>query len=81
LAHGHGSQIAGLALISYNTDLYKYDHSVLVVIWFTIAGVIAGLALLLFIMAFKAGCKKEEWRVVLIFLDSSKLFESNVHAL
>lgn len=43
----------GLALISYNTDLYKYDHSVLVVIWFTIAGVIAGLALLLFIMAFK----------------------------
>jgi len=43
----------GLALVSYNTDLYKYDHSILVVIWFTIAGVLAGLALLLFVLAFK----------------------------
>ncbi len=82
LAHGHenGLQIlAGLALISYNTDLYKYDHSVLVVIWFAMAGALAGLALLIQVLAFKAG-KKEEWRVVFIFLDSSKGAESDVHA-
>ncbi|CAK9062348.1 unnamed protein product [Durusdinium trenchii] len=43
----------GLALISYNTDLYKYQHSVLVVIWFGSALALAGIALLIQVLAFK----------------------------
>lgn len=44
----------GLALISYNTDLWRYDHSLIVIIWFTAAGAITALFLLQF-LAFKLG--------------------------
>ncbi|CAL1136250.1 unnamed protein product [Cladocopium goreaui] len=45
----------GLALISYNTDLWDYDHSLIVIIWFTAAGAITALFLLLQFLAFKLG--------------------------
>eukprot|EP00435_Cladocopium_sp_Y103_P033293 s1185_g8.t1 len=45
----------GLALISYNTDLWRYDHSLIVIIWFTAAGALTALFLLLQFLAFKLG--------------------------
>eukprot|EP00438_Fugacium_kawagutii_P008427 Skav234473 [mRNA] locus=scaffold1647:287289:297311:+ [translate_table: standard] len=50
--------LKGLAMISYNKNLYQYDHSVMVIIWFSIAGALAGLAILVQVLAFKAGHDK-----------------------
>eukprot|EP00438_Fugacium_kawagutii_P022779 Skav228484 [mRNA] locus=scaffold1092:159060:159893:- [translate_table: standard] len=54
----------GLAMISYNKNLYQYDHSIMVIIWFTTAGALAGLAIFIQVLAFKGyyACHKHQTR-------------------
>lgn len=47
------SSFVGLAMISYNTDLPKYEHSWLVVIWFTSASALAALGLAIQVLAWR----------------------------
>ena len=70
----------GLALISYNSDLWRYDHSLIVIIWFTAAGALTALFLLLQFLAFKATAP--EWCSSCffgLFCDGPDIFVQNAN--